>query len=231
MQTKKVGDWTLLETEKSQSFLKYAERADMGTQYYLNYNNHIWQHMILPTIRETNNPCRVAIDVGASYGFMAEGFLEHFEQVYAFELITPVRECLKENLGHKENLTIGEHGLSEETDMVRSYFYPTYTGHCSIEKLKMNVTTERLVSTVVPLDSYGLTNVDFIKLDVEGHELKVLKGAENTLKENRPLVMIEILQSADGSIINAIQIGEFMSKLGYKLMLRHNEDFLFSKGV
>jgi hypothetical protein len=81
------------------------------------------------------------------------------------------------------------------------------------------------------MDSIEMIDVDFIKIDVEGHELKVLEGAKETLSKHSPLVMVEILKDIPGGLVNAIEIGQFMAKLGYKLMLRHNEDFLFSKGV
>ena len=228
---KRIGDWTLLETERSSFFTQYAERCEIGSDYYLNYNKNVWEHFIFPSLRETNSPKRIAIDIGASYGFMSEGFTNHFEHVHAFELITPIRECLVENLGHLSNLTIHEHGLGPAEDMVRSYFYPLYTGHCSLVDLQLKSPREKVVCTIKPLDSYGLTDVDFIKLDVEGYELEVLKGAVNTLKNNSPLVMIEVLSTNNNAMSNAIKIGEFMGSLGYKFMLKHNEDFLFSKEV
>lgn len=42
------------------------------------------------------------------------------------------------------------------------------------------------------LDSFGFTNVTFIKIDVEGHELEVLKGAQHTINESKPDMLIEI---------------------------------------
>jgi FkbM family methyltransferase len=47
---------------------------------------------------------------------------------------------------------------------------------------RLNVATVQVVSRT--LDSYGLTNVGFIKIDVEGHEKEVLEGAVETLKAN-----------------------------------------------
>jgi FkbM family methyltransferase len=41
------------------------------------------------------------------------------------------------------------------------------------------------------LDSYGLQNVGFIKIDVEGHELAVLCGAAETIRRWRPTMLIE----------------------------------------
>jgi FkbM family methyltransferase len=41
------------------------------------------------------------------------------------------------------------------------------------------------------LDSFGLPPVGFIKIDVEGHELAVLRGAERTIERDRPNVLVE----------------------------------------
>ena len=42
------------------------------------------------------------------------------------------------------------------------------------------------------LDDYQLPPVGFIKIDVEGHEEAVLRGAAQTIARNRPVLMIEI---------------------------------------
>ena len=44
---------------------------------------------------------------------------------------------------------------------------------------------------VVRLDSLALTGVDYIKVDCEGFEYRVLQGAEQTVREYRPIVVIE----------------------------------------
>ena len=44
---------------------------------------------------------------------------------------------------------------------------------------------------MVTIDSLGLADVDMIKIDVEGYEMEVLKGAEKTL-ENIQYLMIEL---------------------------------------
>ena len=43
-----------------------------------------------------------------------------------------------------------------------------------------------------PLDDYNFTDVDIIKIDVEGHEHSVLLGAKQTILQNKPLIQIEI---------------------------------------
>ena len=60
------------------------------------------------------------------------------------------------------------------------------------------------------LDSYEFDQVDFIKIDVEWFELKVLQGAENTIRKHKPVIYVEI---------NDIGVYDFMENLdiGYKI--------------
>ena len=44
-----------------------------------------------------------------------------------------------------------------------------------------------------PLDSFGFQNVSVLKIDVEGFEDEVLAGAERLIRENRPVILLEIL--------------------------------------
>jgi len=46
---------------------------------------------------------------------------------------------------------------------------------------------------VTTLDSYKLKNISMIKIDVEGHEEEVLKGAVDTIKKNHPIIFVENL--------------------------------------
>jgi hypothetical protein len=61
-------------------------------------------------------------------------------------------------------------------------------------------------------DELKLENIGFIKIDVEGHELSVLKGLQNTIKQNMPVIFIEI-QPYDDSPDEKIQ---FLYELNYK---------------
>jgi hypothetical protein len=44
----------------------------------------------------------------------------------------------------------------------------------------------------VTLDSLGLTGVTFVKLDIEGHELHALRGARETIRRDRPTLLLEL---------------------------------------
>ena len=64
------------------------------------------------------------------------------------------------------------------------------TGMSSLERV-YGVRSSKAPVPVFPLDSYDFENVDFIKLDVERHEISVLRGAMNLLSRCKPLVFIE----------------------------------------
>jgi len=44
----------------------------------------------------------------------------------------------------------------------------------------------------VTIDGLGLTGVRFIKMDIEGHEAAALRGAEQTIKQDWPVLVIEL---------------------------------------
>jgi FkbM family methyltransferase len=67
---------------------------------------------------------------------------------------------------------------------------------------------------IVPLDELGLTDVGFIKIDVEGAELSVLRGGNALLQRDRPNLLVEI-EEAHHSPENMDRVFEYLKVLGY----------------
>lgn len=61
--------------------------------------------------------------------------------------------------------------------------------------VKVNTGYQRVSVPQHTLDSYNFTDVDIIKIDVEGYELQVLEGAVHTIANNRPIVQIECVET------------------------------------
>ena len=82
------------------------------------------------------------------------------------------------------------------------------------------------------LDSFNFSNVDYIKIDVEGHELKVLKGATNTIKKYNPLIIMEENGSAvlwkKGKSNEAI---DYLLSLNYKIVDKWKNDYIMESNA
>jgi hypothetical protein len=71
------------------------------------------------------------------------------------------------------------------------------------------------------LDDLPLERIDFIKCDVEGHELAVFRGGEATLRRLRPLVLVEIEQRHAGADVEATLA--YLEDLGYSSYVVHRD--------
>jgi hypothetical protein len=65
------------------------------------------------------------------------------------------------------------------------------------------------------MSGQGVERVDFIKIDVEGHELPLLEGAANILKADRPFMMIEMADKRASQVSTPEAIWAHLSGLRY----------------
>ena len=128
----------------------------------------------------------IAIDAGASYGIMSYNLNSKFSKIYAFEVDAPVRECLKKNVEkfQLDNVVVCDCGLSDKEELVAlNYLKNTFGTYINKEVSGTNICKT--------LDSFELLEVGFIKLDCEGYEPYILKGAEQTIKKYKPVILME----------------------------------------
>lgn len=139
---------------------------------------------------------RLAIDVGANVGIFSRHFAERFETVWAIEPLQANIECLEKNV--PDNVVIKQFAVGDKMAKRTIYQTPNSLGGAFIlddegvptphsnlhEKLKVGV-------DMVTIDSLEPPAVGLMKLDIQGSEVIALKGAEQTLKRCRPVVLIE----------------------------------------
>jgi len=67
---------------------------------------------------------------------------------------------------------------------------------------------------IISLDSLRLTRLDFLKIDVEGMELEVLRGAQGTIARCRPFMLIEWIKT------NQQELEDYLSGINYSFVVR-----------
>lgn len=126
--------------------------------------------MSRPYIRQFRN----AIDIGCRDGDFARPLLNDFEKIYAFDY----RDRLK---FASKKLQYINCALGDEKAKVKA----SGGAITNLRNSKVMYVHQKT------LDSFNLKDIDFIKLDVEGHELKVLLGAKSLIEKYSPTIVIE----------------------------------------
>lgn len=174
---------------------------------------------------------RVAVDVGAHVGLWAMHMVKDFERVVAFEPVPLHRRLFALNVpaGKYE---IHACALGRVPGRVRITVPPGTTGSAHVvvgERLageKRGPTVEAEVRT---LDSFGLEAVDFVKIDVEGFELEVLRGAEATLLRCRPYVIVEQKKNDERNFGRPkYEALAWLEAMGWRRTFEYGGDFFLS---
>lgn len=138
----------------------------------------------------------VAIDVGANEGMFTYRLSKRFKRVYAFEINEEISGPI--NLYHPGKITLYSCGLSS-TARSAKLFIPVIrgiplNGWASLNRNNLPDAEQFIEKEVQvrPLDDFNLAEVDFIKIDVEGHEIEVIEGALRTIETSRPVMLVEV---------------------------------------
>ena len=154
----------------------------------------------------------VALDVGAHVGIWSTRLAQKFKRVIAFEPVPKHIECWKRNMSKfiseqsewgnisiLETVALGHENGTAPMKVPNT----TNTGMASLVHESNQKTGDRwvqpewetfpeIVVETRTLDSYEFDQLDFIKIDVEWFELRVLQGAENTIRKHKPIMYIEM---------------------------------------
>jgi len=165
---------------------------------------------------------RTAIDVGANIGTVSHLLSRHSRANHAFEINPEMAEKLRR--ARLANTKVYEIGLSDCRRSVQlrvpvAGFGPVF-GNATIEAandLDGRVTVSRDLP-VAMLDDFDIRDVGIVKIDVEGHELAVLRGALKTITRDRPSLVIEIVERMNGhTFAEIVALTEALSYGCYRL--------------
>jgi FkbM family methyltransferase len=204
------GGWAILDDDfvSCSADVRRADRIDLDAFDSITFCRPYW------------HSGDTVLDVGAHIGCWSEPMANAvypYGRVIAFEPDPELFACLKRNLARSGQvcLNVAVWSSSGTVTFLRN---PANRGASAIkvsENIGGNVPIE---VPSVRLDDMGLSNVGFIKVDVEGAELHVLKGAEQLIAENRPILFVETV----ASVINAFgytleEMYDWLRAKGYSL--------------
>lgn len=142
---------------------------------------------VLPYVRHR----RMAVDVGGNIGQWSRMMAADFAWVTAFEPVPAYVECFSHNTQGRRNIILHRVALGKAAGTV-GMRCPDATSHGDTWVARPgDVANAAQDVPLRPLDSYGLADVDLIKVDCEGYEFPVLEGARETLQRCRPVVIVE----------------------------------------
>ncbi len=156
---------------------------------------------------------RTCLDIGSNVGFWTRELAEKFEKVICFEPNKLFISLFKRNILN-DNVELHEVGLS---DTKHTAYQPLYSTVMSNEPGDIICHT---------LDSYHINDIDFIKIDVDGFEHRVLKGAKETLIRNNEIINIELKPEKSKERKQSVRwCMNFLKECGYKHKntIKHDE--------
>ena len=163
---------------------------------------------------------KISLDIGADHGSYSVNIWSHSANCIAFEP-RPVQAAMIRDMANAKGLRIEVEAvaLSDSQGLAMLRILTKDPGRSTIETANALEDPEGSpqISVRVPklrLDDYELRQVGFIKIDVEGHELAVLKGAQKTIQGSTPNILVEIEERHHAGAIE--HVSAFLTSLGYE---------------
>lgn len=206
---------------------------------------HYYEPEDVEAFRRYAKPGAVVFDVGANvgqYSLLASKLVGPGGRVYAFEPSPDVLVKLQHHLeiNHADNVVLTRKAVADSNGTAR--FYPanenSNQGVGSLlpaEEYRGQIRTNDSIEVdVITLDGFcdehGIDHIDLLKIDVEGYDLDVLKGAEKVLARSPDIVIL-----AEVEPMNLVQRGlthgdfvQYMAERGFNAYFANNRGRLIA---
>ena len=157
-----------------------------------------------------NKKFEQVLDIGAWAGTWSYAMQKFCKSIVAFEPDGINFECLHKNLGPFNHITCNQNAIGEKIGRV-SLTEDNFTQAKRIEDKEGNI-------QMFTVDYYNYSDVELIKIDVEGYEMRVLEGATQTLKSVK-FLMIELNNNTKKYGSNNLQVEKYVESLGFRILI------------
>jgi FkbM family methyltransferase len=210
------------------SHLKFYIKSDIAMYDHF-AKNGINEYSLIKWSEQFIDKNSTFVDIGAHIGTYSMILSKSCKQVISFEPQKITYQCLVAGIAENNIFNIKTYNcaLGDKEDIMDLNIVSEDGGGSSL--LKEFPNTASVLATehvqVKTLDSFNLTNVDFIKIDAEGFELEIIKGGLHTLENNNyPYILFEAWPD-DWYKEKREEMIAFLKELGYKIhKLRGNDN-------
>lgn len=140
---------------------------------------------------------KVALDVGANIGNHSLLIAQYTVRLIAFEPVSFIYNVLKNNLSQNNIGHADAYNLGLSNQKISRTIHILNNGNLGSSSIEVNKDVEETqeINTVIADEFLKEINaaqhIDFIKMDVEGHEVSVILGMKHIIKDNQPLILLE----------------------------------------
>ena len=210
---------------------EWARQIVRGRATPMERANRRYDILTVEAMRRVLNPDSTCIDIGA-----ATGEILKFMQVLApngnIHAVEPIPFQAAELRLRFPDVTVHEVALSDEAGVVDFYVVRDdpcisalrdpqeirrLAGDTRISDWQGQVNTLSVTTTRLDDLLDGNESIDFIKMDVEGAELSVFRGALRTLAESRPIVVFEYSGARVNELFGATNLIDTLSEVGFRV--------------
>lgn len=169
----------------------------------------------------------VALDVGGHIGLWSRVLAHHFKQVVAFEPLPALHPHFNINTDDCDNVTLVPFAVSDVNGEINIVTVADNSGNGHVLREGIDPQSALVHRTqCVTLDSLNRHDVGLIKIDVEGWELAVIKGAWRTITRDHPAIVVEQKPgNAERYDLDQFAAVELLKTWGYRVAWEKSGDF------
>ena len=163
----------------------------------------------------------LALDIGANVGLWSRDLCENFDQVIAFEPVADFRDCLLKNVT-AANFEVRACALGESDTQINMIITAENTGHSHVDTASIGTGSIPMYR----LDSLNLPQIDYIKIDCEGYENTILRGAKETILKYKPIMVVEHKKHKDVGHTDTAQALDTLVSWGAQILTSVKNDYV-----